>query len=115
MNKIIVITSLAILSIGLADCSTSKKVPAGSSMSTTATTPEAKVAEVKRKYTEQQMAEGKTIWQNNCNKCHKLFEPESRDVAKWEAVLPSMVKRAHLTDAQGGMVRAYILANAKLS
>jgi cytochrome c5 len=115
MKKIIVITTLVILSVGMANCSSSRKAAAGSAMSTTATTPEDKVAEVKRKYTEQQMAEGKTLWQSNCNKCHKLFEPESRNVAKWEAVLPNMVKRAHLTDAQGGMVRAYILANAKLT
>jgi cytochrome c5 len=99
----------------MASCSASKKASADSSMNTTATTPEAKVAEVNRKYTQQQMSEGKTLWQNNCAKCHKLFAPETRNVEKWEGVLPRMVKRAHLTDEQAGMVRAYLLSNAKLS
>ena len=82
------------------------------SAATSTSGPEAAVAEVKKNYTEAQMEEGKVIWQGNCNKCHKLYEPESHSVKSWEKILPRMVKRAKLDDKQAGMVRAYLLAHA---
>ena len=74
---------------------------------------EQKVAEVKKNFTTTQMDEGKVLFQGNCSKCHKLFEPGSRTVDKWENVLPRMAKRSKLTEAQEGLVRAYLLVNAK--
>lgn len=73
-----------------------------------------KVADVKKNFTDAQMQEGKTIWQGSCDKCHKLYEPESHSIDKWERVLPRMTKRAKLDDAQGAKVRAYLIANAKM-
>jgi cytochrome c5 len=111
IKKTITLCSLVTLSIIMVNCSSTKKttaIPGASNAS-----PEAKVAEAKKNYNDAQMAEGKTLWESNCAKCHKLFTPESRDVEKWEAVLPRMVKRAKLSDQQAGMVRAYLITNAK--
>src|SRR5690606_26230761 len=83
------------------------------SVAATPATPAEKVAEVKRNYTEAQMEEGRLVYQGSCGKCHKLFTPESRDVEKWEKVLPRMVKRSKLDDTTAGKVRAYLLAHAK--
>lgn len=77
-----------------------------------ASTPEAAVAEVKKNYTEAQMQEGKKIWEASCDKCHKLFQPESHSVKAWERILPRMSKKAKLEEQQRGLVRAYILAHA---
>lgn len=111
MKKTITLCALATLSIVMVNCSSSKKtaaIPGASNAS-----PEIKVAEARKNYSEDQMAEGKVLWESNCDKCHKLFTPESRDVEKWEAVLPRMVKRSKLTDQQAGMVRAYLITHAK--
>lgn len=72
------------------------------------------VKEMQTKYTDIQREEGKTLWQGNCQKCHKLYEPQSRTVGKWERVLPRMNNRAKLTDEQAALVRAYLISNAKV-
>jgi cytochrome c5 len=107
MKKAILFTGLIGGTLLMANCS---KKTAGS-MASKDNAPEAAVAEVKAKYSEEQMREGMTIWQGSCDKCHKLYEPSSRSVKQWEKILPRMVKRAKLTDEQAGKVRAYLLAN----
>ncbi|MBN9482585.1 MAG: hypothetical protein BGO70_18570 [Bacteroidetes bacterium 43-93] len=74
---------------------------------------EATAGEVKKNYTEADLADGKAIWQGHCNKCHKLFEPTDFNVNKWNKVLPTMTKKAHLTDDEAGKVTAYLVSNAK--
>lgn len=108
MKRLLTIFSLMFTSVLLTEC-TPKKTASGEM------SPEQKVADVKKNYTEAQLEEGKVLWQNNCAQCHKLFEPESRSVDKWEKILPNMSMRAKLNDQQAAMVRAYILSHAKLS
>lgn len=107
MNRLTTILTIATASVLMTQC-TAKKT------ATSAKSPEEIVAEVKKNYSEDQMAEGKTLFQGNCGKCHALFEPESRTVDKWERVLPRMSQRAKLEDTQAGKVRAYVLAHAKI-
>jgi len=95
--------------IGLSRCS--PKVPAAVAASEPGAAE--KVAEVRRDYTEAQMEEGRLVWQSSCKKCHKLFEPDSRSVEKWERVLPRMSRKAKLDETDAGKVRAYLLAHAK--
>ena len=111
MKKLLVITVMAITSMALVQCApkTSKSVTAAGP------TPEEKVAEIKKNFTADQLAEGKTIYEANCQKCHKLKLPPTHTVDSWEGILPRMTKRAHLDDKQTSLVRAYILSNAKLS
>ncbi len=109
MKRILTVFCLSASVVVLSHCS--PKV--ATTMTSTAATPAEKIAEVKRNYTEAQMEEGRVVWQGSCGKCHKLFTPESRDVEKWEKVLPRMVKRSKLGDTTAGKVRAYLLAHAK--
>lgn len=110
MKKLLTISTFALLSVLFTQCATKKVADDGKAAGIDA----AKVAEVKKKYTEADMLEGKTVWEAKCAKCHKLFEPESRTVAKWEAILPDMSLRSKLTQDQTAKVRAYILSHAKL-
>ncbi len=115
MKKIITLLSFATLSVFLVNCSSGKKTAVTTPAENVEKTPADKVAEIRKNYTAQQLEEGKTIWQGSCDKCHKLYLPESRSVQKWENVLPRMSKRSKLSDEQAGLVRAYIIANAKSS
>ena len=58
-----------------------------------------------------QLEEGHTLYTNNCGKCHKLFRPDQKSLAKWESVLPGMVRKAKLSNDQGALVRAWVLSN----
>ena len=59
------------------------------------------------------LAAGKMIFETSCGRCHKLFLPESRTVAAWERILPSMYHKARLDEKQSALVQAYIMPNAK--
>ena len=74
-----------------------------------------KVAAIKRSYSTAQLEQGMTIFRANCNKCHKYYEPETIDVARWEKVLPPMSAKAHLSDDDAAKVRAWVLVHAKMS
>lgn len=102
------ITFVIIALATLAAACTSKKATTGEKSASDI------VADIKKNFTEADMAEGKSLWQTNCNKCHKLYEANDYNVGKWENVLPRMNKRAKLDDTQAGKVRAYLLANAKM-
>ena len=105
MKKLTILIMLAVIAVS--SC-TSKKA------ATTEKSPADVVAEVKKNYSEAQMAEGKTLWQGSCNKCHKLHDGPEYSVNKWENVLPRMFNRAKLNADNAGKVRAYLLANAKM-
>lgn len=110
MKKFAILSVTALATLLLVQCSpkTSKSVSAS------APTPEEKVAAIKKDYSETQLAEGKTIFDGNCAKCHKLKPPANFTISAWENIIPDMAKKAHLDDQQTKLVRAYILSNAKL-
>lgn len=63
------------------------------------------------KYTSsEKLAQGKTIYENSCNKCHKLMEPEKHDDAGWLNTLSRMAPRAKLTPDQHQMVYDYLIS-----
>lgn len=64
-------------------------------------------------YSPQQLESGKTIFTGNCAKCHKLKEPGSRTPEQWNKVLKRMIPKAKLSDEDGKLVRAYLIANSK--
>jgi len=108
MKKVLTLSVLVAASLVLSRCGSSKST----TVSKSEATPQNMVAEVKKNYTQAQMDQGKTIWQSHCNKCHKLYTPDSHSVSKWNNVLPRMTSRAHLNADEAGMVRAYLIGNA---
>ncbi len=60
-------------------------------------------------YTMGELNEGKTVYLENCNKCHRYKAPQSRDEAKWDKIIPTMAKKAKLDDAQQKLVLEYVV------
>lgn len=114
MKKLLTLLAFSGITVVMVNCSSSK-----SSMSTAKTAPDMtsseKVAVIKKNFTGAQLEEGKAIMTASCQKCHKIKEPETRTVEKLEKVLPSMIQKANLSEKEGALVRAYMLAHAKLS
>ena len=44
-------------------------------------------------YTLTQLSEGKALFEQTCNRCHRLKNPTSRNEAKWTEIVPSMIKK----------------------
>lgn len=62
---------------------------------------------------EERLAQGKLLSEQNCAKCHKLFVPGDFKAAKWQHEVPEMAEKAKLTKEQGDLILEYVLAGAK--
>ncbi len=82
-----------------------KMTSSGSSSSTTTTATTTTVATP--------VEEGKSIYENNCAKCHKLFAPTDRTLEEWGPILAKMQPKAHLDDAQMALIHEYIKSEIK--
>ncbi|GIV27584.1 MAG: hypothetical protein KatS3mg027_1398 [Bacteroidia bacterium] len=43
----------------------------------------------------EELKEGKKLYQNNCNLCHKLYNPKALNEAEWRKIIPPMVKKVN--------------------
>ncbi len=96
MKKLIAVASFA--AVLLASCT-----PKAS----TATAPVASTS------TAEQIAQGKTIFENSCGRCHKLPDPASHTSVQWVGIMNSMAPKARLTDEQHQWVYDYIVSAKK--
>lgn len=110
MKRLFTLILLSGISLMLVECGMGKK---STTKSATAPSEDPVVGEIRRNFTPAQMEEGKMIWQSKCQKCHKLYDPSSHTIPKWEGILTRMNPKAKLTEDEAGKVRAYILTNAK--
>lgn len=78
-----------------------------------AETPAATKAQTVVQFSEAQLEAGHVLFMNNCAKCHKLKQPETHNAAQWEKILNRMIPKSKLSDEDGKLVRAYVMAHAK--
>lgn len=55
-----------------------------------------------------ELAEGKTLYENNCAKCHDLYNTKDFSAEEWKPIVASMQKKAHLDDVQGQKIYNYV-------
>jgi len=96
MKKIIAVASFT--AVLLASCTPK---------ATTAAAPAAAVS------TAEQIAQGKTIFENSCGRCHKLPDPASHTSVQWVGIMNSMAPKAKLNDEQHQWVYDYIVSAKK--
>lgn len=97
MKKIIAVASLT--AVLLASCTpkaSAATAPMGPAVSTDA-----------------QIAQGKTIFENSCGRCHKLPDPAAHTSVQWVGIMNSMAPKAKLTDEQHQWVYDYIVSVKK--
>ncbi len=63
--------------------------------------------------TAEQIAQGKTIFENSCGRCHKLPDPAAHTPVQWVGIMNSMAPKAKLTDEQHQWVYDYIVSVKK--
>lgn len=108
MKKAFIIITLSVSSILLAQCTPkAAKAIAAAPAPTAASDPAATAASA------QQLESGKMMFAGNCAKCHGLKAPETRTPEQWEKILKRMIPKAKLSEEDGKLVKAYIMAHAK--
>ena len=76
-------------------------------------TPAEEIAYAKTHFTDQQRAAGQVIFERECQGCHDLPVPGDYKVHELDDVLPKMFRRAKLNYDDAGLVKAYLVFNAK--
>jgi hypothetical protein len=75
------------------------------------TTPVSKVES--KPVTSEEIAMGKSLYAENCVKCHKSFEPSEFTEKQWRHEVPPMAKKAKIDSEKENLILAYVLAGAK--
>jgi cytochrome c5 len=55
-----------------------------------------------------ELAEGKDLYENNCAKCHELYNPKKFTAEQWTPILIDMQKNTDLSDEQRMKVYNYV-------
>lgn len=58
-----------------------------------------------------ELAEGKELYDNNCAKCHRLYDAKDFSAEEWRPIVNRMLKKAHLDDVQGQKIYNYLTMN----
>ena len=53
---------------------------------------------------------GKGLFEANCGKCHKLFEPSKHNPEEWKVTLARMQKKAKISDEETASIYNYLTA-----
>ncbi len=62
----------------------------------------------KKKLTQGMIAEGKSLFDNSCAKCHDLPAPKSHNDEQWVGIMNAMAPKAKLNAKQSELVYDYI-------
>ena len=61
--------------------------------------------------TESELAEGRTLFTANCNKCHNYPDVNSKHEGEWPHILDEMAQKAKLSNADRDKVLHFVLAS----
>ena len=65
-------------------------------------------ADVTANATLEELQQGRTIYVDNCGKCHGLYSPDSYTPTQWKSIISNMAPQAHLTSTQTTLVLKYV-------
>lgn len=54
------------------------------------------------------LAEGKNLYENNCAKCHKLYDRKDFSAEEWTPIVMRMQKKAQISDANRDLIYNYL-------
>ncbi|MDI1315720.1 cytochrome c [Flavobacterium sp.] len=55
-----------------------------------------------------ELNEGKILYENNCAKCHDLYNRKEFSIEEWKPIVTRMQMKAHLDDVQGQKIYNYV-------
>ena len=96
------VIALAVLAVIIYSCAAKSTTPMAATP-----TPETKVTTVATVLTPE-LAEGKSLFENNCAKCHRLYGPKEFSSEEWKPIVSRMQKKAHLDDVAGQKIFNYV-------
>lgn len=65
-------------------------------------------ADVTANATLQDLQQGRTLYIENCNSCHGLYNPDSNTPSQWRSILNNMAPRTGMSTAKVQLVTKYL-------
>jgi cytochrome c5 len=97
------VLALAVLAVIIYSCASKSNAPTTTTPVATSGTRES-VATVMTP----ELAQGKELYDNNCAKCHRLYDAREYSAEEWKPIVTRMQKKAHLDDMQGEKIYNYL-------
>ena len=103
------IIALIALTVIIYSCASKSSVPTTEVKKTepVVTTAEVTIATVMTP----EIAEGKSLYENNCANCHKLYNTKDFSSEEWKPIVARMQKKADLDDLAGQKIYNYVTMN----
>lgn len=60
-----------------------------------------------------ELAEGKSLYEGSCARCHQLYKPTDYNAEAWKPIVSRMQKKARLSDEQGMKIYNYLTSGAE--
>ncbi len=76
-------------------------------------TPAQEADYAKNSYTDAQREQGRGLFEKTCGNCHDLPVPGAFTISQWDEILPKMFKQSKMSYDDAGLVKAYVVFNAK--
>jgi nitrate/TMAO reductase-like tetraheme cytochrome c subunit len=111
VNSILIIAMMALVVSCKTPSAVTSKSTASTSTEVNTKSKEAEIVkqkEVKRIVMTEALSQGKDLFDNNCGKCHRLYEANEFTKVDWAPILVEMQKKAHLNDAEMVSISNYI-------
>jgi cytochrome c5 len=55
-----------------------------------------------------ELAEGKSLYENNCAKCHSLYKASDFNAEQWKPIVSRMTPKARLDETEGQKIYNYL-------
>lgn len=59
------------------------------------------------------LAEGKSLYEGSCARCHQLYKPSDFNAQAWKPIVARMQKKAQLSDEQGMKIYNYLTSGVE--
>ena len=105
------VIALAILAVIIYSCAAKSSVPTTEVKKTESSEPTVNDKKGVATVMTPELAEGKNLYENNCAKCHKLYDSKDFSAEEWKPIVDRMQKKAHLDDMQGQKIYNYLTMN----
>jgi cytochrome c5 len=97
------VMALAVLAVIIYSCASKSSVPTAE----VPKTPEVKT--VAAAVLTPELAEGKSLYENSCARCHRLYDAKEFSAEQWKPIVLRMQPKARLDDAQGQKIYNYLV------
>lgn len=111
------VLSLAVLALIIYSCASKSTAPtvavkpAEPTVSPTPAEPASSPKPVVATVMTPELAEGKELYDNNCAKCHRLYQANEFSKEEWKPIVTRMAKKSHLDVVQEQKIYNYITMN----